>query len=104
SAAGGSPAVEECPTSSFSSAMETAGMSFRKTRKKVKNHPKEPTVMPISTRLGRYTLQSNGMRLCEREVTTMLNRSSHIPTLTTIPSANRAGPEPRTREEKSERG
>ena len=50
-------------------------------KNRVKNQPNAPNVTAHSTQVGTYTRQSKGSRSCESEVTTMLKRSSHIPTL-----------------------
>ena len=55
-----------------------------KSKNKVKNKPIVPTYKPTSTSEGLYITQLEGRKSRCKEVTTITNRSNHIPIFTNI--------------------
>src|SRR6058998_3692853 len=78
-------------SSSFTSAIDTAGKFFTNRRNHMKNQPKLPAMMPQSAHVGLYpcvTQGSNGSPA--RWMAMMTKRSIHMPTFTKIEITNSA--------------
>ena len=71
--------------------METAGRTFTKIMKSMKNQAKLPITIIVSVGVGRYRPQAEGRKSCARDVTMMTNRSSYMPISMEMQMATRAG-------------
>src|SRR5262249_34663013 len=86
------------------SKMEIMGRKRMKSRKSVRNRPIVPTNSATSQRVGQYMSHDDGRKSRWRLVTTITKRSSHMPTLMDIATANSAGTVVRTRWNQSDCG
>src|ERR1700730_10200665 len=71
-------------TSSRISAMEIAGRTRTNRKIRVTNIPMVPTKVAQSQKVGLYRPQAEGTKSRVRLITTITNRSSHIPIFTTM--------------------
>src|SRR5262249_48193111 len=85
------------PATPLISAMAIIGRKRQNSRKQVKNRPKLPSSVAISTSVGASPAAPEGRKPRPRDVTMMMKRSNHMPTLTSSDSTNTAGNQPRTR-------
>src|SRR5258708_371146 len=84
--------------------MEMAGSTRTKRRKRQRNSPIVPANVDQSQNVGRYIPHELGRKSLCSEITTITNRSSHIPTFTTSASTNTVCGLTRTRRDQSSCG